>query len=326
MGSSHSFGNQKLQKMASCTERFGDRVDALIAAAFHSVGLFVGNRPRTTILLAFVLTVIMGVGFTTWETENRAEELWVPQNTIAEAETEMYDEYFPSTSRFEQVIVQPRSGDNVLTKDSLLDAMAMHEEIATKNVTVDGEFYNLPSICTKAGGTCVQPVGEVCTCLISSILKQWNYDFATLEDDSDYMTTLNNYGTREDLEAVLGNAQFDESGLVVSAEAFSLSYFLQDQSEVVDGSEVDVVAETWEKDVFLATAESVPQTYPSISVDYISTRSFGDTFGEEISGDLMLVQISYIMAFLFLGANLGKVKCGTGSRWTMALGALFTVG
>jgi Niemann-Pick C1 protein len=32
------------------------------------------------------------------------------------------------------------------------------------------------------------------------------------------------------------------------------------------------------------------------------------------------------MAFLYLGANLGKIKCGTGSRWTLSLSALVTVG
>ena len=63
-----------------------------------------------------------------------------------------------------------------------------------------------------------------------------------------------------------------------------------------------------------------------IIVDYFATRSFGDEFGGAITGDLLLVQVSYIVAFLFLGANLGRIKCGAGSRWTMALGALATVG
>lgn len=49
-------------------------------------------------------------------------------------------------------------------------------------------------------------------------------------------------------------------------------------------------------------------------------------FANTVTGDLLLVQISYVMAFLYLGANLGKIKCGTGSRWTLALGALMTVG
>ena len=38
------------------------------------------------------------------------------------------------------------------------------------------------------------------------------------------------------------------------------------------------------------------------------------------------MQISYIVVFLFVGANLGNIKCGTGSRWTMSLAALVMIG
>lgn len=314
---------------SSCTERFGDKVEGFIAGAFHRLGTQVGNRPRITILLSFVLTIIMGAGFASWETESRGEELWVPQDTIAEQETEMFDSYYPSTSRFNQMIItsSSSSGQNVLTKERLVEAMTMHTEIATDEITVDGTTYTLTDICTKAGGSCVTPgLDGVCTCLINSILKQWNYDSETLENDTDYMTTLKAYGTKDDFQAVLGDPQFDDNGELLSAEAFVLSYFIQDQSEVVDGSEVDEVGEAWEEQVFLDVAGSADAEYPTISVEYFATRSFGDEFGDAITGDLLLVQISYCIAFLFLGANLGRVKCGTGSRWTMAFGALMTVG
>lgn len=262
--------------MASCSEKFGDKVEGFIAGSFHSLGLKVGNRPRWTIALSLVLTVLMGIGFTSWETENRPDELWVPQDTIAEEETEMFQELFPSSSRFNQMIVQASAGKNVLTKETLMDAMTMHKDIETEEITVDGTVHNLQSLCTKAGGACADPtLGGVCTCLINSVLKLWNYDLETLENDSDFLTTLNGYGTKEDLEAVLGSPVFDDSGMLLSAEAFSLSYFIMDQSEVVDGTEVDEIGEAWEEDVFLATAESVQKLYPSIKVDYFATRSFG---------------------------------------------------
>ncbi len=312
--------------MASCTERFGDKVDGFIAGNFYSLGTYVGLRPRLTIAIAFLLTVLMGAGFATWETENRPEELWVPQDTIAETETEMYRSHFPSSSRFNQIIFRATSGQNVLTKETVVDAMKVHKDIETKDITVDGKTYILQDICTIAGGSCATSFTRICSCLVNSILKQWDYDLELLQNDTDYMATLNQYGSKEDFEAVLGNPLFDDNGTLVSAEGFSLSYFLQDQSEVIDGSDVDKIGEKWEEEVFLATAESIPELYPSLDVDYFATRSFGDEFGGAISGDLFLVQISYVMAFLFLGANLGKIKCGTGSRWTMALSALMTVG
>ena len=47
-----------------------------------------------------------------------------------------------------------------------------------------------------------------------------------------------------------------------------------------------------------------------------------DEFGGEISGDIIFVNISYVVAFLFLGATLGSKVCGQGSRWAMSLSAV----
>ena len=72
--------------------------------------------------------------------------------------------------------------------------------------------------------------------------------------------------------------------------------------------------------------DSVEADFETLTVDYFAARSFSDEFGDAISGDLASVQVSYIVAFLFLGANMGNIKCGPGSRWVMALAALITVG
>jgi Niemann-Pick C1 protein len=310
-----------------CVESFGDTVDGGISSFFKIIGLWVGQNPRKTIGACLVLTVLCGFGFMRWETENRGDFLWVPQDTLGAQETAMYQSYFGSNARINTMIVQNKQlGENVLTKELLVSAMEMSGVITTEQTTVEGESYDFVDLCVKAGGSCADFSTEgVCQCLITSILKQWNYDLATLEADDDVIQTINMYGSQSDLEAVLGNPVFINNTLV-SAEAFVLSYFLESQSFVEDGTEVDPINEGWEKDVFLETAQSVPQTWPDLLVDYFSTRSFGDEFGGEISGDLFYVQISYIMAFLFVGASLGRIKCGLGSRWTLSLAVVATVG
>ena len=74
--------------------------------------------------------------------------------------------------------------------------------------------------------------GAICSCLTVSVLKMWNYDLVTLEADKDVVATLNDYGSREDLQGVLGVAVFDSTGRLVSVEAVSISYFLEDRSTV----------------------------------------------------------------------------------------------
>lgn len=315
--------------MASCSERFGNRVDRGIAGAYGWAGVKVGAKPRWTIVLCFAVTFVCCVGFLRWTTENRPEKLWVPQGTEAQDEQEQYDSFFGSTSRVNQIIVQPANAadnnNNVLTKDLLVAAMKMHQEIATRST--DDKKYTLVDLCTKAGGNCASgSVEGVCQCLLTSVLRQWNYDLETIQADDNVLQTLNEYGSQDDLEAVLGRPQFGESGTLLSAQAMVLTYFLADRSEYKDGDDVDPINEAWEKDVFLYTTKSVPDDYPSLFVDYYSSRSFSDEFGEAITGDINLVFVSYVIAFLFVGATMGRVKCGTGSRWSMAFAALFLVG
>ena len=314
---------------ASCTEKFGDKVEGSISGFFNAVGSFVGRNPLKAIALCFLLTALCGIGFLRFKTENRGDELWVPQGTTAEEETNQYEIYFASTSRFNNLILQGKAStsNNVLSKDALLDALRLHKAIATGVSTVDGEDYTLPDLCTRAGGSCISESTGVCQCFILSIFRQWNYDLATLEADRSYLETLNNYGTREDLDAVLGNPVFDDNDRIVSAEALAVSYYLEDRSFVEDGSEEDPINEAWEEVVFLATVESAEVDYPNtIHVDYSATRSFADELGDAINADIFLVNISYILAFLYLSSNIGNIRCGRGSRRTLALGALLMVG
>lgn len=165
----------------------------------------------------------------------------------------------------------------------------------------------------------------------------WNYDLSALQSDDDIISTINNYGNAQDLQGVLGNPVFDsDTGLLVEAEAISLSYFLEDRSTVENGSEVDPVNAEWESSVFLTTVQEADEVSDLddnnnnkdenyLEYAYFSTRSFEDEFGGEISGDLIFVNISYLVAFIFLGATMGSKVCGRGSRWTMSFSALLLV-
>jgi hypothetical protein len=80
--------------------------------------------------------------------ENRSQELWTAQNTLAERDEQRYLSYFPPTARFENVIVSStnNSDSNVLTKERLLDVMKMHESIETEVAYFEGGNYNYRSV------------------------------------------------------------------------------------------------------------------------------------------------------------------------------------
>eukprot|EP00523_Entomoneis_sp_CCMP467_P014523 CAMPEP_0168780548 /NCGR_PEP_ID=MMETSP0725-20121227/8174_1 /TAXON_ID=265536 /ORGANISM="Amphiprora sp., Strain CCMP467" /LENGTH=926 /DNA_ID=CAMNT_0008830391 /DNA_START=34 /DNA_END=2814 /DNA_ORIENTATION=- len=314
-----------------CIEKVGNAVDAAIVKFFLSLGRHVGNYPRRAIVVSIVITLICAGGFAQLETETRGEKLFVPQDTRAQEETIMFESYFPSLSRVEQILVQPsNSGDEtVLTKERLAEAMQMHMAIETGISRTDGQEYTLETLCTVGGNACANSsaTSEICKCRITSILGQWNYNPQELEDDNDILTTITQFGSQDDLNSILSGAVFDESsGQVLSAKAFSMTYFLDDRSFVEDGEEKDPISEAWEKDVFLDTVEPFKENYPSLFLNWLSERSFEDDGGSAVQGDLELVQYSYIAVFLFLGATLGNFRCGLGSRWTMAIAAIMLVG
>ena len=250
----------------------------------------------------------------------------------AEAEQDAYLEYFPPTARFENAIIYAAEDDimdgstNVLTKSRLESAMKIHAGIRDDVSETDGKKYRLKDLCVPSGAACATYDADnpTCACLVTSALKVWNYELETLQADEDIIGTLNTYGSRSDLEGVLGNPVFDANDVLVSAEALSLSYFLTDRSEVVNGGLTDPINEAWEEDVFL---KNVDISYnANIDIAYLSSRSFSDEFGGAITGDLVFVQVSYVVAFLFLGATLGsKIICGTGSRWAMSGAAVVLV-
>jgi len=311
-------------KRSKC-EAVGDKVDESISGFFHSVGHFCCYRPKTTIAISLLIAILCAAGMVKLNTENRPEKLWVPQDTQAEQEQEQFLSYFPPTSRFNNVIATSSDDNaNVLTKDHLVDVMTMHEAIETGVSTYENEQYTFPDLCTPAGGSCTtyDPTNPICNCLVVSILKMWNYDLSILEADDDVLATLNNYGTKEDLEGVLGAPVFDANGQLVSAEAISISYFLKDRSSVENGNTVDPINEAWEENVFLKTVQG---PFANLNLAYLSSRSFNDEFGAEITGDLLYVQVSYIVALLFLGATLGSRICGRGSRWAMSMSTLILI-
>ncbi len=234
----------------SCCESIGDRVDSSISGFFFRLGNLVSRRPKTTVIVALLISILCAGGMAKLNTENRPEELWVPQNTIAEEEGNRFLGHFPPTSRFESVIVSSSSsgGDssknNVLTKENLIDVMKMHSSIQNGISIYNGTNYTYTDLCTVAGGSCsiFNPFNPICLCLVISPLKVWNYDITKLQEDNDYMATLNTYGDEpKDFMSVFGNPQFDSNGTLLSAKVVSISYFFKDQSYLEGGCTFDPI-------------------------------------------------------------------------------------
>jgi len=302
-----------------------NKIEKNISKAFNVLGKNIATSPRQFISGSILLALVLGSGLIRWSSENRDDKLWVPQNTDAEEEETKYLELYPRFARIENVVIRTKvKNGNVLEKKNLLEVMKIHNEIVSRKANIDGKEYDYLNLCSK-GNSCSQNSttnSGICQCMVKSILRQWDYNISRLEEDTDIFKTLNDYGSKNELKATLGNPIFAQNK-VESAEAFKLSYFLEDRSRVKNGQRIDPVNKGWEKDVFLDILERADNSNEMIILDYSSSRSFDDEFGDVLNDDLALVNISYIVVFIFLGAILGSSFIpGRGSRWTVALAAI----
>ena len=288
------------QRFASsvAAESIGDKVDSSISTFFSLIGSIVSSHPKLTIILAILITAGCSIiGFMKLSPESRPEKLWYPQNSLGQYAEAKFLSFFPPTSRIQHVVVSNNvaaaAGDghgggyhNALTKENLIAAMKMHQYIQNDVSTYNGVDYTFPDLCTSALGSCTSffDSNPVCSCLVISILKVWSYDLGRLEEDDDYMATLNTYGSNEeDYESVLGQPEFDSSGTLVGAEAFTLTYFLEDQSYVENGMSKDPINMEWEKTVFLRNAQAAQEENEGLDLAYFSTRSFYDeSYGDTV--------------------------------------------
>lgn len=152
--------------------------------------------------------------------------------------------------------------------------MNMHEMIESGVSEYENEKWTFTDLCSPLPNiACAiyDTTNPMCNCQAISILRMWNYDMERLQADNDVMATLNEYGSRTDLEGVLGAPVFDSSNQLVSAEAINLSYFLKDRSYVESGNTVDPINEAWEESVFLKTVKG---DFAKLNLAYLSTRSF----------------------------------------------------
>ena len=324
--------DEHIKPRKACLEGIGDRVDQSLATFFYKIGHFCSYRPRATISICISVCLVCATGMTQLNIESRSEELWVVPSSTGKSDEKRFLAHFPSSARFENVIVGTENSDsNVLTKDRLLDVMEMHKSIETGVSFFEGGNYTYTDLCVNGGGSCknfdFNNPNQVCSCLVTSILKVWDYNRTKLEMDDDVLATINTYGERTDLESVLGEPTFDTTGTLVAAEALSLSYFLEDRSYTKNGAEVDPVNEEWESSVFLPSVESaIEESRNGLSFAYLSSRSFKDELNREIGGDIVYVNISYIAAFLFVGMTIGsRISCGRGSRWALSGSAIALV-
>ena len=282
----------------SAFDKLAAWVDETIQRPFRVIGEVNGTSPRRVMSGSALLCVLFMAGLSQMSnvTESRSDKLWFPQDTQTQKDKKAYEANFPRSGAVSTIIVESR-GSNLLTSDALSDLMTLHESI-TSMTTSNGD--SLADLCVSASyvsGT---------TCYQQNILAAFYYSSTKLASDPSPVKTINDYFTSTELETMLGKVTYSSAGEPETAKALKVIYYLEDDTEVVNGAYINEDNDLWEED-FLSKVEKAKSS--EVKYYAMATRSWSDVFGEAIRGDIVLMNIAYYIMIIYMSINLGRLPC-----------------
>lgn len=212
-------------------------IEKPIRVGFERFGKFVGLHPWWFVALPLVMSAALGGGFyflQDLKSDNIVEQ-FTPKNGRAKVERRFFQETFPQTDTefsvlrlntdgvFASVIFSCRT--NVLSAEVLEEILRIDGEVKGLVVNHSSRQFSFADICATVNGTCYP----------NALLDVLNYNASNIHSVN---ITFSMYCPSESNCIYFGNdvseVDVDENGVVKSAKAVRLVYYLQDNSTLGD--------------------------------------------------------------------------------------------
>ncbi|KAJ4461389.1 putative Niemann-Pick type protein 1B [Paratrimastix pyriformis] len=267
---------------------------------FYNLGLWDAKHPLLTLLLCLLVAGGCGAGVYFITIETTPEKLWVDPSCQTELQKGFFNQHFGGFYRIEQVIIRPKEGYTAISKELLLEVLAMEKNISTLVATVNGHQVHLMDICN-------QPTAS--GCIIETPTEWWQQDETLLQEASqddihDHViqcannqvdpTCLSSIGAFTDPKVALGGF---EGKNYTDAKVAVTTYLLNNFDSLTED------AEAWE----LLWLDVVRQPHKTFDVSYMAERSVADELAAESSMDVITVIMSYALMFVYVSVALGRV-------------------
>jgi hypothetical protein len=236
----------------------GTYVSRAVDRLAEKYGRLVSSRPYTTMFFAVLVGCFLATGSLTSLTfEARSSMLYVPQHApIAKLRDDMWATFGPPPDPYIVTISRADGGD-ILTRESLLGVMTLHEAIVESTVQTaplgggSSEFGTPVAMPMRYEDVCMQryipEIGER-VCAVSSILQLWEYDRSSLESATDAQVRAAVSAAYARHEIDLGGVRQIGNGTDVGAGALMLIYSLDMNLPSYDSGEMATwELETWGK-------------------------------------------------------------------------------
>eukprot|EP00803_Ostreobium_quekettii_P005975 evm.model.scf_1009.2 EVM.evm.TU.scf_1009.2 scf_1009:10842-19479(+) len=306
--------------------RASQAVDRGISQFFGRLGALVGGHPYLVIALCLLLAgasslpvvnkVFPGRGPIAFKEEKDRDRLYAPRDSQAARNGDFVENLYESEPLTQLVLVARNRSQgaslNILTRESISEAWDLWEWIRLLEVVVDGQPYRWEDLCARVT---IPRTHEALPCKMFSIFDVWDMNRTAFNLDPDILTTItkktvapgetvlkglargaaNGYGALLYRDLILGQdyVQYDEDGILQSAESLRFTLIKNEETRDVHGKQYDPVSTAWEAAlidlvVFKWQGRKV-QGY-AVSLEELDRQS-----GDQIVEDTSWVVVSYIL-------------------------------
>ena len=301
-------------------ECLANRLNGTLMGSYYKMGYAIGSRPMRWVVATLLLCILFASGVMNLKNENRSEKLWVPGDTQAQDDKVFVDNYYGSEARFGEVIVQKAGGGDVLNPTVFAALATLVSKIESTSIIYDGKNITWEDQCFKIGPSCVisHPLKAFATAAEYSTREKILNVLNTKPAPTDLVTGRPMY-----VAGALGGQVKNSAGNITSASALRVGFLTKIHETLVDGEEVDNRGDDYEQ----ALLDKFNAGVPGLELSFIVTRSFGDEFGNAIQGDLLLLQVAFILILSYAAPMLSKWDEGcVGSRVSITFAGIVAIG
>eukprot|EP00941_MAST-03F_sp_MAST-3F-sp1_P002455 g2455.t1 len=297
------------------------KIHSTIYNFFYQLGKVCANKPLHVIGLCIFFALLGGSGWSQMSVEERPEQLYTPKGSQAFLDKSYTEENFGYGNRQMTVMITSKTGNLVEngSKSALLDLFKIMEAVEGVVASYNNETIDLKSLCVARPGTAKT---DARYCARQSTLAFWQYDKKTLNDDTDFLTTMSAMAADDCCGLGVGNkivpmqvlgktAKRDSTNKVTHAEAFKITWTLKNNLESKEsGSEMkDPRAEAWELKVNDLLRSDSFKNSVNVKIYPFNTQAFDEAAEGAITGDVSLVFSSYLVVLIYAMFVMSQNNC-----------------
>ena len=258
---------------------------------FQKLAEKVGNWPKLTIVISFVIAAALTTGMHKYKMEKRSDRLFIPKESRSISDLDKAGAYFPMKFRAEEIVLMYANQSNVL-KSALFK----------KLLQLDKAIKNLP----KTKDLCVQyQVNSSSYCSTLNVLELFKYDERNIRDVGPYLQSVyrnetivmtNRKLAKLNFPEMFGRMNLNSSGDFISAKSVRAVYFMKYHTTDAIYDEMMKWEDSYIK--YLKSQQSSLEK-EGIKLYFYAYRSLDDSISESALNDMQLIIVAFFLMVLF---------------------------